>query len=211
MATDDSDRNVGAAPSAASNADATGLRWVPGLIAGEAAAFDGAFVAFQRRVFAYVVRMTKQRELAEDIVQETFVRLAHHATRLRLDTNLRAWLFAVAHRLVISHVRAAAVRSAMTNDLMARATFGPPGNPFASPMEAVAESRTQAAIERGIAALPETYREVVVLVAIEQLELTDVAQILGLSNEAVRQRLSRARRLLAEHLQPFDASPRKPT
>ncbi len=200
MASDDSDRT-------GSVDEATGARWVPGLIAGEAAAFDGAFVAFQRRVFAYVVRMTKQRELAEDIVQETFVRLAHHATRLRADTNLRAWLFTVAHRLVISHVRAAAVRSAMTNDLMARATTSPSSNPFASPMEAVSESRTQAAIERGIAALPENYREVVVLVAIEQLELAEAAEILGLSNEAVRQRLSRARRMLAEHLQPFDAPP----
>lgn len=185
-----------------------GSDWVPGLIAGQPAAFDGAFLAFRRRVFAYVVRMTKQRELAEDIVQETFVRLAHHAARLRTDTNLRAWLFTVAHRLVISHMRAANVRRAMTSDLMSGDVMAGAHavTPFSSPMEAVSESRTQVAIERAISALPESYREVVVLVAIEQVSLAEAAQILGLSNEAIRQRLSRARRILAEQLQEPSAT-----
>ena len=191
-------------PPVANDLDGNGAAWVPGLIAGQAAAFDGAFMAFRRRVFAYVVRMTKQRELAEDIVQETFVRLAHHASRLRVDTNLRAWLFTVAHRLVISHVRAAKVRQAMTSDLMSGDVLAGAhaATPFSSPMEAVSESRTQLAIERAISALPDSYREVVVLVAIEQVGLAEAAEILGISNEAVRQRLSRARRILAEQLQP---------
>ncbi|MBP9085667.1 MAG: RNA polymerase sigma factor [Kofleriaceae bacterium] len=185
-----------------------GAGWVPGLIARQPAAFDGAFLEFQRRVFAYVVRMTKQRELAEDIVQETFVRLAHHAARLRVDTNLRAWLFTVAHRLVISHLRAANVRQAMTSDLMSGELLAHAhaATPFSSPMEAVSESRTQVAIERAISALPVNYREVVVLVAIEQVSITETAQILGVSNDAVRQRLSRARRILAAQLQVFDAT-----
>ena len=188
--------------------DDNGAGWVPGLIAGQPAAFDGAFMAFRRRVFAYVVRMTKQRELAEDIVQETFVRLAHHAARLRPDTNLRAWLFTVAHRLVISHVRAAKVRQAMTSDLMSGDVMAGAhaATPFSSPMEAVSESRTQVAIERAISALPDSYREVVVLVAIEQVGLTEAAQILELSNDAIRQRLSRARRILAELLQEPSAT-----
>lgn len=191
------------APSTDTHPDNNGASWVPGLIAGQAAAFDGAFLAFRRRVFAYVVRMTKQRELAEDIVQETFVRLAHNASRLRVDTNLRAWLFTVAHRLVVSHVRAANVRRAMTSDLMSGDLLAGAhaATPFSSPMEAVSESRTQVAIERAISALPDSYREVVVLIAIEQVSLAEAAQILGLSNEAIRQRLSRARRILAEQLQ----------
>ncbi len=190
------------------NPDNNGAAWVPGLIAGHPAAFDGAFLAFRRRVFAYVVRMTKQRELTDDIVQETFIRLAHHASRLRVDTNLRAWLFTVAHRLVISHVRAAKVRHAMTSDLMSADVLASAhaATPFSSPMEAVSESRTQVAIERAISALPDSYREVVVLIAIEQVSLTEAAQILELSNEAVRQRLSRARRMLAEQLQESSAT-----
>lgn len=202
------------APVADANADTAnnGASWVPGLIAGQAAAFDGAFLAFRRRVFAYVVRMTKQRELAEDIVQETFVRLAHNASRLRVDTNLRAWLFTVAHRLVVSHIRAAKVRRAMTSDLMSSDILASAhaASPFASPMEAVSESRTQVAIERAISALPDSYREVVVLIAIEQVSLAEAAQILGLSNEAIRQRLSRARRILAEQLQEPGATATMP-
>jgi RNA polymerase sigma factor (sigma-70 family) len=174
-----------------------GQQWVAGLIAGSASVFDAVFSAFQRRLFNYVVRMTKQRELAEDVVQDTFIRLAHHASRLRTDTNLRAWLFTVAHRLVISHARAQKVRLALTQDFM------PAGNattPFASPTEAMTQSQTQLAIERALLALPTAYREVAVLVGVEQVAIAEAATILGISNEAVRQRLSRARKLLADQL-----------
>ena len=56
--------------------------WVAGLRQGETAAFDAVFAAYRRRLFGYLVRMTRRRDVAEDLLQEVFLRLAQHALRL---------------------------------------------------------------------------------------------------------------------------------
>jgi RNA polymerase sigma factor (sigma-70 family) len=177
---------------------ADGSQWVAGLIAVEPAAFNQAFGAFHQRVFAFVLRMTKQRELAQDVVQETFLRLAQNATTLQPNTNLRAWLFTVAYRLTVSHIRKMQVRAAMTSDLWMR---GHAETPFTGPEQALSSSQTQARIESAFAALPVVYREIALLVAFEEISVQDAAGIIGIKPEAARQRLARARKMIAESLQ----------
>ena len=75
--------------------------WVDGLRRGDPAAFDSVFAAYRRRLYGYLVRMTRRKDVAEDLLQETFLRLAQHARRLEATTRLGAWLFTVAHRLVV--------------------------------------------------------------------------------------------------------------
>jgi len=169
---------------------------VDALRRGETAAFDAVFAAYRRRVFGYLVRMTRRRDVAEDLLQEVFLRLAQHARRLAPDTRLDAWLFTVAHRLVLSWIRAQGVRAQLAGDLPARE----PAGSERSPLEALADSEAQLALERAFAALPASYREVALLVGIEGLQPTEVAGILGIRADAVRQRLARARAQLAELL-----------
>jgi RNA polymerase sigma-70 factor (ECF subfamily) len=169
--------------------------WVAGLRRGEPGAFDAVFSAYRRRIYGYLVRMTRRREAAEDLLQETFLRLAQHAKRLDADTRLGAWLFTVAHRLVQSWGRAEAVRAQLGGDL-------PLPEPVAtrSPLEAVADSQTQLALERAFAALAPVYREVALLVGVEGMQPAEVAEVLGIRADAVRQRLARARAQLSELL-----------
>jgi RNA polymerase sigma-70 factor (ECF subfamily) len=170
--------------------------WCDGLRRGDPVAFDAVFAAYRRRLYAYFVRMTRRRDIAEDLLQETFMRLATHAKQLTPDTRLAAWLFTVGHRLVISWARAQQVRAQLAGDLPARE---PEGN-TRSPLEALADSQAQLALERAFDALPAAYREIALLVGIEGLQPTEVAEILGLRPDAVRQRLSRARTQLAASL-----------
>lgn len=170
--------------------------WVAGLRQGDPAAFDAVFAAYRRRIYAYVLRMTRNRPVAEDLVQETFLRLSQHAKKLRPDTRLGAWLFTVAHRLVQSWGRAQQVRAQLAGDLPAQE----PASPAPSPLDQVADSQTQLALERAFAALPPQYREVALLVGVEGMQPSDVAVILELRPDAVRQRLARARAQLAELL-----------
>jgi RNA polymerase sigma-70 factor (ECF subfamily) len=170
--------------------------WLAGLRRGDAAAFDHVFAAYRRRLFAYLVRMTRRRDVAEDLLQETFLRLAQHARRLEPDTRLGAWLFTVAHRLVVSWARAQAVRAQLAGDLPAREQ----PHDERSPLEALADSQVQLALERAFAGLAPAYREVALLVGVEGMQPTEVAQILGQKPEAVRQRLARARIQLADAL-----------
>src|SRR5262245_24708995 len=91
--------------------------WVDGLRRGDTAAFDAVFAAYRRRLYGYIVRMTRRRDVAEDLLQDTFVRLAQSAKKLAPDTRLGAYLFTVAHRLVVSWARAQAVRTQLAGDL----------------------------------------------------------------------------------------------
>ena len=170
--------------------------WVAGLRRGEAGAFDAVFSAYRRRIYGYLVRMTRRRDAAEDLLQETFLRLAQHAKRLDADTRLGAWLFTVAHRLVQSWGRAQAVRAQLAGDLPSEE----PAATTRSPLEAIADSEAQLAIERAFAALPPSYREVALLVGIEGMQPIEVAEVLGIRPDAVRQRLARARAQLSELL-----------
>ena len=168
--------------------------WVDGLRDGDAAAFDAVFGAFRRRLYGYLVRMTRRRDVAEDLLQETFLRLAQHAKTLAPDTRLAGYLFTIAHRLVVSWVRAQAVRKQLAGDLPDVASEE------RSPLDALADSQAQVALERAFAELAPAYREVALLVGVEGLQPTEVAQILGQRPEAVRQRLARARSQLAAAL-----------
>ena len=172
--------------------------WVDGLRSNAPAvaeaAFAAVFGAYRRRLFGYLVRMTRRRDVAEDLIQETFMRLAQHGRRLDVSTQLGAWLFTVAHRLFVSWTRAQAVRKQLAGDLPTKGV----ASPDRSPAESLADSQAQLALERAFAELSPAYREVALLVGVEGLKPTEVAQILDETPEAVRQRLARARAQLAE-------------
>jgi RNA polymerase sigma-70 factor (ECF subfamily) len=170
--------------------------WIDGLRCGEPGAFDAVFAAYRRRLYGYLVRMTRRRDVAEDLLQETFLRLAQHARALAPDTRLGAWLFTVAHRQMISWSRAQAVRDQLAGDLPAREA----GSDDRSPLGALVDSQAQLALERAFAQLAPPYREVALLVGVEGIPPIEVAEILGLKPDAIRQRLARARSQLAAAL-----------
>ncbi|MCB9560405.1 MAG: sigma-70 family RNA polymerase sigma factor [Kofleriaceae bacterium] len=169
--------------------------WVDGLRHGQPASFDAVFAAYRGRVFGYLARMTGRRDLAEDLTQEVFLRLARAARGLRSDTRLRAWLFTVAHNVLVSHARAAKATATLAAELAER-----PISTGRTPYETLAATLTQLKVEAALAALPAGYREVVLLVAIEGMPAADVGAALSLTPAAVRQRLSRARGILSQAL-----------
>lgn len=172
----------------------TDTELVEALRRADPAAFDVAFDRYRKGVWGFLLRMSGRAEVAEELLQDTFLRLAAHATRLRPDTNLRAWLFTVAHNLFRSHRRWAWLDGQRLAELAARALRAP-GGP--TPLELAAASETARAVERALAALAPANREVALLVLIERMEPAEVAVVLGLKPEAVRQRLARARQAVA--------------
>jgi RNA polymerase sigma-70 factor (ECF subfamily) len=169
--------------------------WVEALRRGDDAGFDAVFAAYRTRIYRYLIRMTGRRDLAEDLTQDVFLRLAKAARSLRPDTRLRAWLFTVAHNVVVSHARAAKVIATLAGELADEPAASP-----TTPFEAVAQTANQLKLERALATIAPLYREVVLLVAVEGLGAADAGDALGISAEAVRQRLSRARAMLAKEM-----------
>jgi RNA polymerase sigma-70 factor (ECF subfamily) len=163
---------------------------------GEHAAFDALYDAYRAKIFGFLARLTGRRDLAEDLLQETFLRLAARATQLVEDTHLGPWLFTVARHLYWSHCRSTVLDAARLDAL----ALAPPPTHAPSPFESAAASQLGARLERAFAALPERDREVLLLVSVERLDHADAASVLELSPEALRQRLSRARARLEDAL-----------
>lgn len=165
---------------------------------GDPAAFDAVYDAYRTRVFAFLARLSGRRDLAEDLLQETFLRLARHGAGLRSDTRLAPWLFKVAHNLYRSHRRSLLLDLDRIHELTLWSSLDEPG---LSPFELTAASELGRRLERALARLPEKYRVPLLLVAVEKLEPKDAADVLGLKPEALRQRLARARAKLAKYIE----------
>ena len=173
------------------------LQLVARLKAGEASAFDEIFAAFHPRLFNFLARLSRRRDVAEDLVEETWLRLVAHAARLQDDTRLAPWLFTVARNLYASYCRSRALDYEAANGI----GLWPVMPPDPSPFEVAAGAELQRRVESALATLPATYREALLLVSIEGMTPSEAAEVCGIKAEAMRQRLSRGRALLAERLE----------
>jgi RNA polymerase sigma-70 factor (ECF subfamily) len=171
----------------------TELSLVARLRAGDARAFDEVHAEFSPRLLNFLARLCRRRDLAEDLLEETWLRLVTYAPRLKQDTRLAPWLFTVARNLYVSHCRSRASEDTHSGALL---SLWPDRG--ASPFEQAAANQLERRVEEALAELPPSYREVVQLVSIEGLRPSEAAEVCGVTPETMRQRLSRARARLWE-------------
>jgi RNA polymerase sigma-70 factor (ECF subfamily) len=174
------------------------LALVERLRRGDPNAFDDVHAAFNTRLFTFLVRLSRRRDVAEDLLEETWLRLVKHAKRLGADTRLGPWLFTVARNLHVSYVRSRMLEDSAAASLIALWPFSLERS---SPFEAAAASELERRIERALATMPAVSREVLLLVAVAGLDHSDAAEICGITPEALRQRLHRARETLSKVLE----------
>ncbi|MGE5199839.1 MAG: RNA polymerase sigma factor, partial [Rhodospirillaceae bacterium] len=148
-------------------------------------------------LYSFLARLSRSRDVAEDLAEETWLRLVASGGRLRPDTRLGPWLFTVARNLYYSYCRSRALSEAASDGLIG---LWPGGSPRPSPFEETAARELERRVEHALAVLPATYREALLLVGTEGLAPTEAAGVCGLAPEAFRQRLSRARAALDREL-----------
>jgi RNA polymerase sigma-70 factor (ECF subfamily) len=149
-----------------------------------------------------LLRLSGRRDTAEDLAQETWLKLAKAAPTLREDTTLAAFLFTIARNAFLSYRRWAML------DLSRIVTFGLEAMSFAaaepSPETEHERALAIALLEDALQQLPLASREVLLLVGVEGMDQEEVAKMLGLSYDALRQRLSRARGQLTEKMEAIE-------
>jgi RNA polymerase sigma-70 factor (ECF subfamily) len=99
------------------------------LRASDADAFDEVYDAYRARVFAFLLRMSRSRTVAEDLLDETWLRLVRHAPKLVPDTRVAPWLFTVARNLYWNHRRDALVEESFVPELLTLWPSPPRGPP----------------------------------------------------------------------------------
>jgi RNA polymerase sigma-70 factor (ECF subfamily) len=164
---------------------------------GDAAAFDAVYEEYRARLYSFLARLSRSRDVAEDLAEEAWLRLVTSGSRLRPDTRLGPWLFTVARNLYYSYCRSRAVDESASGGLI---SLWPAGVQRPSPFEETAARELERRVEHGLASLPAPFREALLLVGVEGLTPSEAAGVCGLSPEAFRQRLSRARAALEEGL-----------
>jgi RNA polymerase sigma factor (sigma-70 family) len=185
----------------------TELALIRRLVDGDADAFDAVYDEYRARLYSFLVRLSRRRDLAEDLLEETWLRLVEHAGRLKPDTRLGPWLFTVARNLYFSYCRSRAVEDERVAGLMGLwSTTGARPSPF----EEAAACELEHRIEHALQAMPPLYREVLLLSLVEEMTPAEMAIACGVTPEALRQRLSRARAMLVRALEGAGAGRRSP-
>ena len=157
--------------------------------------FRRVYADHARPVLAYALRRTDQPDDAADVVAETFLVALRRFDELPDEPQTRAWLYGVARRVLANQRRGSSRRARLGERL--RGELGAATVPDHA--DAVA---ADADAHRLLEALPERDREVLQLTAWEGLEPREIAEVLGVTANAVRVRLTRARASLRHAAPP---------
>jgi len=164
--------------------------------------FAAVFAEYEQPIYNYLLRMTQNQAEAEDLTQETFIRVHRSLSNFRGESSLSTWLYRIATNVSLDHFRRRATQQAKVALPLEEAK--PDGKWVdetpASPEQLVAQSEMSACVERFIQRLPASYRTVLVLHDLQGLKNREIAEILDISLSTVKIRLHRARNKLRESL-----------
>ena len=153
---------------------------------GDADAFEDLFRQFQRRVFAWIVRIVRDRGIAEDLTIETFWRIYRARARFRPDGDFAAWAYRIATNLALKHLRRRRREEALVGDV---AQEDPKlGQEIGEQMQ------------RAVTNLPPKLQVVVMLALVEEQPYQEIADALGIAVGTVKSRVFRAVRILRKQL-----------
>ena len=177
---------------------------------GREAAFRELVRRYERPVFSLIFRMVRDRELAEDLAQETFIKVLNHIDRYRPEFKFSSWLFKIANNLTIDHLRKRQVRT-VSIDGSPHAATAAEAEASTFDVEARGESALDemqsrelgGAIEQAIAKLRPEYRACILLRHVEDRSYEEIAATLDLPLGTVKTYIHRARHELRELLAPL--------
>ncbi|PJF22042.1 MAG: RNA polymerase subunit sigma-24, partial [Phototrophicales bacterium] len=145
------------------------------------------------------LRILHDEQQADGVVQNTFLKLIEHIESFEERANLSTWLYRVAYNECMQRIRRAKPEINIDENLMPTHFIDWDTIPDA----VFSSQETQAQIQRAIETLPHTLKTVFILRDIEELSTAQTAQILGISESAVKVRLHRARLMLRERLATY--------
>ncbi|MGA2557654.1 MAG: sigma-70 family RNA polymerase sigma factor, partial [Verrucomicrobiota bacterium] len=170
-------------------------------LAGNREAFGQIVTRHQALVCSLAYSATGSLTQSEDLAQETFLAAWQHLAELREPAKLRSWLCGIARNLIHNSLRTQGREPSHRAEALE--AIAEPRSPEPLPGERAISREEAEILWRALERIPETYREPLVLFYREHQSVEAVARELDLTEEAVRQRLTRGRRLLQEEVLAF--------
>ena len=179
---------------------------------GDVRSLEDLLERHQAQVYRFGMKMCRDPEDAKDVLQDTLLAMARNIRDFRGASSISTWLYTIARSFCIKKRRRSKFapdreRSLDTDVAPEAARLA---DPAMSPDEALAGKEVEQALGQAIGALEPMYREVLLLRDVEGLTALEVAEVLGVSVQAVKSRLHRARLSVRAHLAPLLRLPSEP-
>ena len=166
----------------------------------DAESFEVLAIPMFTSLYNFAHWLTHNREEAEDLVQETYLKALKGFVSFQQGTNFRAWMYRILRNTFLTSRSGLNVKMTVPLDREENAIGQPADTPEAVLLTRADQQMVQSALER----LPVQFREVILLCDIEEMSYQEIAEIVGIPIGTVMSRLSRARKsmreLLAENL-----------
>jgi RNA polymerase sigma-70 factor (ECF subfamily) len=182
------------------------------LMTGDANAFDRFVEHFRAKIFHYSWLMCGQREDAEDVAQDTLLKVFESFDQLREPERVRPWVFRIARNACLMKRRKSAFAPAQElslDDFMPTLSHqgGHAKLQIADwsglPDRQVMQSEMKQVLDRAISELPEDYKSVLLMRDVEELSTLETAQVFNLTQDVVKTRLHRARLAVRQKLDEY--------
>lgn len=173
-----------------------------GLLNGDPGAFEQFVEAYRTKLFNYTYLMCGHREDAEEVAQETLLKVFGSFDQLREPERLKSWVFRIAKNFCLMKRRrsAFAPKSELSLDQLRPASGFDVADFSALPDHGVFNAQLRTALDNAVRELPDMYRSVFLLRDVEELTTEETAHVLEVSEDVVKTRLHRARLALRQHL-----------
>nr|WP_217440707.1 MULTISPECIES: RNA polymerase sigma factor [unclassified Myxococcus] len=178
--------------------------------AGDARAFEALVRRHRTPVFNFILRFVGQRARAEDVLQETWLKVVRSAGEYQAKARFTTWVYTIARNLCVDSARKESYRQAASLESPVSGVDGEEGRALAdalpdsgaSPERGAYNARLRPLLERALASLPEEQREVFILREYSGIPFKEIADVTGVSENTVKSRMRYAldglRRRLAE-------------
>lgn len=166
------------------------------IAAGDHGALVALYQRYQRPLFRYLLQLTPDRELAEEILQDTLVAVWKAAGEFQGRSSVRTWLIGIARRQAHNALRRPSPPVADPAGLEEMEADDP--DPEAAALAAI----DREALARALAQLAPLHREIIILTFVHGLSYQEMASVLDVPVGTVKSRLSNAKRALSRAIQP---------
>ncbi len=163
---------------------------IRGALAGDGAAIEALIRAHQDSVYGFILRMSGKPDVAEDIVQEAFVRVIKNLHRFDMRFRFSTWLFTIAKRLYVNHRQKQSV--AYDSDVVAIQP-GAGSTPAQAMGEQESADDVRKLVQVALSELPEPQREIVLLYHQQEWPIAEIAVFMSMPEGTVKSHLHRAR------------------
>jgi RNA polymerase sigma-70 factor (ECF subfamily) len=161
---------------------------------GDLDALAAILAQYQNRLYRYLLRLVRNPAEAEDLFQQTWVRVAEKIRRYDPERSFEAWLFTLARNLAIDHLRRVQPESLdepLAGDPGGTSAAGRLASPERPALEGILERERGARLAQALGQLPVIYREVLTLRFEEEMKIEEIARVIEVPLSTVKTRLRR--------------------